>query len=155
MEKKTLAEVIDIAIKREEESISLYSRLHDLVEDKNAKDTLTFLTGQETKHREFLLSYKKGDYPDNFLKMSEVVDYKIAQHLEAPEADKKISSSEVYLLAAHRELSAYNFYRELAAAHPAGELHEILTRIANEELKHKEKVEYLYSNTAFPQTQGG
>jgi hypothetical protein len=27
--------------------------------------------------------------------------------------------------------------------------------MANQELKHKEKVEYLYSNTAFPQTAGG
>jgi hypothetical protein len=30
-----------------------------------------------------------------------------------------------------------------------------LDRMANEELKHKEKVEYLYSNAAFPQTDGG
>jgi len=28
-------------------------------------------------------------------------------------------------------------------------------RMAAEELKHKEKVEYMYSNTAFPQTEGG
>jgi len=27
--------------------------------------------------------------------------------------------------------------------------------MANEELKHKEKMEYLYANTAFPQTSGG
>jgi hypothetical protein len=27
--------------------------------------------------------------------------------------------------------------------------------MANEELKHKEKMEYLYTNTAFPQTAGG
>jgi hypothetical protein len=27
--------------------------------------------------------------------------------------------------------------------------------MANEELKHKEKMEYLYANTAFPQTAGG
>jgi rubrerythrin len=31
----------------------------------------------------------------------------------------------------------------------------MLLRMAAEELKHKEKVEYLYTNTAFPQTQGG
>jgi hypothetical protein len=27
--------------------------------------------------------------------------------------------------------------------------------MANEELKHKEKMEYLYTNTTFPQTSGG
>jgi rubrerythrin len=39
--------------------------------------------------------------------------------------------------------------------HPQGEVREILLRMANEEMKHKEKVEYLYTNAAFPQTAGG
>jgi rubrerythrin len=39
--------------------------------------------------------------------------------------------------------------------HPQGDVREIFLKMANEELKHKEKVEYLYSNTAFPQTSGG
>ena len=43
----------------------------------------------------------------------------------------------------------------LADQHAAGEAREMLLQMANEELKHKEKVEYLYSNTAFPQTAGG
>ena len=60
-----------------------------------------------------------------------------------------------YTNAAHRELRSYNFYTELANLHPEGELNEMLRKIASEELKHKEKMEYLYSNTAFPQTSGG
>jgi rubrerythrin len=39
--------------------------------------------------------------------------------------------------------------------HTDGELNSMLLKMANEELKHKEKMEYLYSNTAFPQTSGG
>jgi rubrerythrin len=31
----------------------------------------------------------------------------------------------------------------------------LLEKMAQEELRHKEKVEYLYANTAFPQTSGG
>jgi hypothetical protein len=31
----------------------------------------------------------------------------------------------------------------------------MLLRMADQELKHKEKVEYLYANTAFTQTAGG
>jgi rubrerythrin len=34
-------------------------------------------------------------------------------------------------------------------------VHEMLSKIANEELKHKERMEYLYANTTFPQTDGG
>ena len=36
-----------------------------------------------------------------------------------------------------------------------GKAKEMLLKMANEELKHKEKMEYLYANTAFPQTAGG
>jgi rubrerythrin len=61
----------------------------------------------------------------------------------------------VYLVAAHRELNSFNFYKGLADIHPQGDVREIFLKMANEELKHKEKVEYLYSNTAFPQTSGG
>jgi rubrerythrin len=62
---------------------------------------------------------------------------------------------DLFLIAAHRELRSYNFYSELAQIHSQGDTHEILLKIANEELKHKEKMEYLYANTAFPQTSGG
>lgn len=61
----------------------------------------------------------------------------------------------MYTVAAHRELNSCNFYTALAEIQPAGEVKNMLLRIASEELKHKEKVEYLYSNTAFPQTDGG
>jgi len=39
--------------------------------------------------------------------------------------------------------------------HPEGPVKDLLKRLAGEELPHKEKVEYLYANTAFPQTDGG
>ena len=39
--------------------------------------------------------------------------------------------------------------------HPGGEVKEILLGMARQEMRHKEKVEYLYSNTAFTQTAGG
>jgi len=44
---------------------------------------------------------------------------------------------------------------ELANLHADSEIREMLLKMANQELKHKEKMEYLYANTAFPQTSGG
>jgi rubrerythrin len=66
-----------------------------------------------------------------------------------------MSSADVFLVAAHRERRSHKFYTELANLHPAGEAKTMLLKMANEELKHKEKMEYLYSNAAFPQTSGG
>ena len=87
--------------------------------------------------------------------MSDVVDYKIAEYLEEPEVGENSKPEDVYLVASHRELRSHHFYTELANLHADGGLHEMLLKMANEELKHKEKMEYLYSNTAFPQTSGG
>ena len=89
------------------------------------------------------------------MKLSEVEDQKIAEHVSAPEVKPQMDTKDVYLIAAHRELAAYTFYTEFAKLHSDAEVKAMLTKIANEELKHKEKVEYLYSNTAFPQTAGG
>ena len=68
---------------------------------------------------------------------------------------KEQLSEEVFLIAANREINAHNFYKGLADLYPKGPVKELLLRMANEEMRHKEKMEYLYANTAFPQTEGG
>ena len=101
------------------------------------------------------MAYRDGGFGVQALRMSDVVDYKIAEHLEEPTVSDNTPSEDVYLIAAHRELRSYNFYTDLAHLHPEGDLHEMLVKIASEEMRHKEKMEYLYANTAFPQTDGG
>ena len=155
MEEKKIAAVIDMAIEREVEAYNFYQDLCGKVEDPTAKESLQFLSNEEKKHKEFLEKYRKGGYGPEGLRMTEVVDYKIAEYLAAPDIKKNMESKDVYLVAAHRELNSYNFYKSLAEMHPDGNAKTILVRMANEEKKHKEKVEYLYSNTAFPQTSGG
>jgi rubrerythrin len=152
---KRLEDTINLAIKREEEAFAFYTDLYNKIEDKEAKETLKFLAGEEKRHKEFLVNYLNGQYSDSGLRMSSVVNYKIAEHLEKPDIKKDMASKDVYLVAAHRETNSYNFYMALAGEHPDGDTRSMLLRMANEELKHKEKVEYLYSNTAFTQLDGG
>ena len=155
MEDKRLGDYIDIAIQREIEAYEFYTNLKDKVEDKGAKDALSLLAGEEIKHRKFLEKYRDGGFGSEGLRMNHPLEYKIAEHMDKPDLEKNVASKDVYLVAAHRELNSYNFYKGLADLHPEGELKDIFTKIASEELKHKEKVEYLYTNTAFPQTDGG
>lgn len=152
---KRLEDTIKLAIKREEEAFAFYTSLYNKIEDKEAKETLKFLAGEEKRHKEFLVNYLNGQYGDSGLRMSSVVNYKIAEHLEKPDIKKDMASKDVYLVAAHREANSYNFYMALAGEHPDGDTRSMLLRMANEELKHKEKMEYLYSNTAFIQLDGG
>jgi rubrerythrin len=152
---KTLDLLLDVAISKEEEAYNFYMDLYNKMTDAQIKDTLKFLADEEVKHKEFLQAYKSGKFGSAALGMSTIVDYKIAEHLDVPDLKKNVESKDVYLVAAHKELNSYNFYKSLSDAQPAGEVKDVLLKMANEEMKHNEKVEYLYSNTAFPQTAGG
>jgi rubrerythrin len=154
-ENKTLEYLIDLAITKEDEAYTFYMGLTGRVSDNNTMDTLKFLANEEKKHKEFLINYRNGKIKTNSLRMSDTVDYKIADYLEQPDLEKNINSKDIYLVAAHKELNSYNFYKSLSEAQPAGEVKDMLLKMANEEMKHKEKVEYLYSNAAFLQTEGG
>jgi len=151
----TLSSVLNMAIDKEKEAYDFYMNLYNLVEDKEAKSTLKYIAQEEAKHKEFLTTCQEGRFCSEVLKLETPVEYKIIEHIEKPDIKKNIKSAEVYLIAANRELNSYNFYKSLADSYPAGDVKELLAKMASEELKHKEKMEYLYSNTAFPQTAGG
>jgi len=153
--KKTVADILETAIDREEASYDFYMHIYNKVADASVKDTVEFIAGEEKKHKAFLVAYRDGKYGTDALRMAEVVDYKVAEYLEEPEIAKDSSREDIYLVAAHREARSHHFYSELANMHADGELKTMLIKMANEELKHKEKMEYLYANTAFPQTSGG
>ena len=152
---KSVSEIIDLAIQREEEAYDFYMDIYNKLEDQSVKNAIEFIAGEEKKHKAFLVGYREGNYGAAALRMTEIVEYKIAEYLEEPEITEDTSSQEVYLVAAHRESRSHKFYAELANMHSERELKTMLLKMANEELKHKEKMEYLYANTAFPQTAGG
>jgi len=155
MKNSDLETVLNQAIKNEEEAFHFYMDLGNKVQDSEAKDTLRFLAREEEKHKDYLIRYCNGLFKENTLGMGVAVNGEIAEHLYKPDIQKDMSSKDIYLVAANRELNSHRFYLGLAEIHPAGEVKDLLLKMATEELKHKEKMEYLYVNTAFPQTAGG
>jgi rubrerythrin len=155
MTENNIARLIDTAIQREKEAYVFYMNLRDKVTDPATRETIEWVAGEEKKQQAFLEHYRDGGYDPSALEMRNVVFYKIAEYQQEPEITDGMNSQDAFLVASHRELKSHRFYGELAAVHPDGETREILLKIANEELKHKEKMEYLYANAAFPQTSGG
>ena len=147
--------IIERAITNEEEANKFYLELAGMVTDKSTKDTLRYLADEEMNHKNYLIRYQKEGYSAKATKMDEAANYKIVEMVKPPAIKADMDSKDVYLLAAARELNSYTFYMGMAALHQDGEIKDMLLRMANEEMKHKEKVEYLYTNTAFVQTAGG
>ena len=150
-----LGAILDLAITKEEEAFNFYMDLTKIVADKQTMDALEYIAGEEKKHKEFLIGYRDKGVGADMRPGTAVVDYKIAEHLEAPEPKPGMEQKDVYLIAAHREKNAHEFYLSLAGIHPDGEAKNVLLKMAEEELKHKEKMEYFYTNAAFVQTDGG
>ena len=155
MGKLKLSSVIERAIQNERDACKFYAGLHKKVEDPVAKDALKLIAGEERKHLELLMDYREGRKSLPPMKSDEDIENKVGEYVVAPDIKKDMNSSEIYLVAAHRELNAFLFYKGLASLQPEGEAKEILLQMAGEELKHKEKVEYLYGSTAFPSTAVG
>jgi rubrerythrin len=155
MGKLSFRQVLDLAIAEEEGARKLYEELASRVVDSSVKDTLLFLAKEEDGHRELLVAYKEGRIEGQGLGMVEPIEAHIVEKFGSPEWNPNWGLKEVFLAAATKEKISYEFYEELASRHPGGPVKELLKRLALEELAHKEKMEYLYANTAFPQTDGG
>jgi rubrerythrin len=155
MKQLTMEEVIDKAIAREEESWALYEKLAGIVEDAASRDTLRFMAGEELKHKVMLQQYKSGELGTAVLSLRSVADARVVEALGAPGIAGPMQHKDIFLFAAGREKAAHEFYQRMAELQPPGTLQTMLYAFAAEELRHKEKVEYLYCNAAFAQTDGG
>ncbi len=151
----TLKEILERAIQKEIESQRLYSDLSQKMTNDAAKDALRQLSQQEQGHRTLLEKYQRGELKAGTLSREQVIDYKIAEHLDQPEISPDMQLKDVFLLAANRELHSHELYSALAGLHPPGETKRLLEELASQELEHKQKVEFLYTEVAFPQTDGG
>jgi rubrerythrin len=151
----TVESVLKKAIEKEIESQHLYRDLSQKMKDKAAKDAFKQLSQEELGHEKLLRKYLRGELKQGALKREHVLDYKIAEYLEQPELSPGMKLKDVFLLAARREKASHEFYLSLARVHPSGEVKRLLEQLASQELKHKQRVEFLYTETAFPQTDGG
>lgn len=151
----TINRILEIAIQKEIESQHLYTELSQKVTNDAAKDALRQLTQQEQRHQNILEQYRQGELKAGVLSQGQVIDRKIAEHFDQPEVSPDMQLKDLFLLAANREMHSHRLYLALASLHPPGEVKRLLEELASQELQHKQKVEFLHSEVAFPQTDGG
>jgi rubrerythrin len=151
----TIQEVLDKAIEKEKAAQSLYSDLSQKVRETSTREALLRLVQQEKGHQLLLEQYQRGELKGGMLSKGQTIDYKIAECLDQPEISPEMKLKEVFLLAANREKASHEFYTGLAGIHSRGKVKSLLLDLAAQELKHKQIVETVYNEVAFPQTSGG
>lgn len=135
-------EILDFAIGKEQEAYEFYSGWADKLENKWIQDVFKDFAREETRHKDMLARVKQG----GTLKPSEkkITDLKIADYLidltPAPGMDYQYA----LIIAMKREKASYKFYSDLAQAVSDPGLKETLAALAQEEAKHKLRLETIY-----------
>ena len=151
----TLKEILELAIQKEADAQLFYQDLSHMLTDRPAQTAFHDLGRQEKGHQGFLERYLRGELKEGALHAAQAIDYKISEKLNQPEVSTDMKLKDVFLLAAERERLAHEFYLSLAGVHPLGKVKQLLEELASQELGHKQTVEALYTEVAFPQTDGG
>jgi rubrerythrin len=151
----TLREVLARAIEKEISSQMVYQSLSRRVSQQATRDVFLELVQQERGHQRLLEQYQRGELKRGALSPDHVVDYRIAEKLDSPHISPDMGLKDAFMVAANREKISHELYLGLAQIHPGGEVKRLFKQLAAQELEHKHKVELLYTEVAFPQTDGG
>lgn len=147
-----LEEVLRQAIRFEEESYDLYSNAAHKTNLSDARAMLEDLAQQELEHKRRLQKLREEGLTEIAagVDTAQATDLKLAEYLQAPsELDEEADLQDVLLVAMQREKSTREFYLKLAALTDEGPAQALFDLLAEEELKHKNRVESLYEQIVY------
>ena len=135
-------EILDFAIRKEEEAAQMYTDLAGKVDKAYMRKLFEDFAREEVGHREKLLQMKEGGL---LLPAEEkVMDLKIAEYLEDVEPSEVFDYAQALILAMKEEKAAFRMYTELAEAADDENVRAMLLGLAQEEAKHKLRFEIEY-----------
>jgi rubrerythrin len=138
--------IIEAAIKVEEQSIALYTMALENAKFPSSKVFFKQLVKEEKGHKDKLLAILKDKSKISQLGLhgGEVQDLKIVDMLKDTPLSKDANYEAILVYAAKREKSTYDYYKTLALGLRGTEMEELFSKLAQEELGHKNKLEREY-----------
>jgi len=113
------------------------------------KQLFTEFASEEYEHKRKLDEIKAEDVQD--FHFSETQDFKVSETVGLPRLSANMKPVDAIALAMKKEEEAVKTYSQLAAFSSDPEKQKIYSELADMEQEHKARMEYLYTNTAFPE----
>ncbi|NIM57751.1 MAG: rubrerythrin [Candidatus Aminicenantes bacterium] len=135
-------ELLDFAIEKEEEANRFYMDLAGKMDRPSMQQVFKDFAGEELKHKEKLLGVKEGKLLVSA--ESKVVDLKIGDYLVVVPPSPDMDYQEALILAMKKEKASFKLYTDLAATTEDGNLESLMLGLAQEEAKHKLRLEIEY-----------
>ncbi len=141
---RSIRDVVDFAVKREEEARDFYADCRDKTPKDGLKSFFQELADEEERHRGLLLDLDLSD--DQEFEPEQVQNLKLSDYLVDAQFTPDISYQDALTLAMKKEQKAHAFYdawQKRCSNSSAGKLFAFL---AGEEMKHKRKLEDIYDD---------
>ena len=145
----TFEDIISFAIEEESGAVKLYKRMSGLVEKPSARIMFDELAAEEAKHEEFFEKLSEERVPD--LPLEKVADLKISDYLVNIPFRPDMEYQDILIMAMKKEESAVKLYNDMAAKVQRQELQKLLKFMAQEEAKHKLRLETEYDDIVLAQ----
>jgi len=145
---KSVDDILDFAIKNEQEASDFYITLSDKMRNPTMKKIFLEFAQEEMGHKVKLLEMKAGKL---LLKAGEkVLDLKISDYIDTKvELKDTLEYQDALIIAMKKEKLAFKLYSDLAAQTDNEALKAILLAIAQEEARHKLRFELEYDDLIF------
>jgi rubrerythrin len=141
---ETLHDILTFAIRREADAQKLYLMYRAMVKDAGAKALLKDLADYELGHKKLLENVLKRGKVESIEGKKKVADLHLSDYMVAGDIRPDSTPQDVMLFAIKKEQEAYNIYHMLLGNYGETELEELFSRLAQEELGHKETLEREY-----------
>lgn len=141
MQIRSVDDVLTFAIKKEAEAQQYYEKLARWVERPDVAHVLEAFAADELRHRIRLEAVKAGEIA---VEKEEIGSLGIADALNRPEPDVRMTYEQALEIAMFREKKSYALYTKLAGAARTQELREAFLKLAQEEAGHKLRLEIEY-----------
>ena len=142
MELNNFKEVITFAIRKEAEAYNLYTTYSQVVKNPGTKAMFEELAKEEQKHREILEGVEKKDVSE--YKLEKIPDMKISDFVDDEEFSPDMDYASALRLAIKREEYSLKLYNHMAEGTHDPELKKLFSALAQEESKHKLRLEGEY-----------
>jgi len=142
MQFNSVDEILDFAIRKEEEATQLYAGLAARAKQPGMKEVFESFAAEEQGHKAKLLAVKQGK--QLLSSQQAVMDLKIGDTLVEVAAKPDMDYQEALILAMKAEKEAFKLYSQLAQAAGEPGVKDLFLGLAQEEARHKLRFEIEY-----------
>ncbi len=143
----SINEILDFAIEKEQEASQFHADWAEKLTSPHLRDMFEQFAQEELKHRENLTQVQKGSPFQSSNK--QVTDLKIVDYLVDIMPSPNMDYQEALIIAMKREKASFKLYNDLAELAGTENLQALFTALAQEEAKHKLRLETEYEKEIY------